>query len=286
MTPTATPAEPPTRPPRAGRARRSPEARAEAAEQRRMEHDLRHAVAQDALVLLYQPIRALRSETVTGAEALIRWPHRRRGLLSAAAFLPLAERSDLITEIGGWTLAHACREAANWPAPADGFAPVVSVNIAARQLHNGALLAQVATALDASALPPERLQLELSEAMLLDVDSDMLLSLSAIADLGVGLALDYFGAGYASLAMLKRLPLTALKLDRALIRDLPDQPEDAAIARAVIDTGHAIGLVVVAEGIETERQRDYLAAIGCDEGQGHLFAQPLTPAQLMRLLRS
>ena len=267
-----TTAEPLRRP----RQRATDEARAEASERRRIEQDLGQAVAQEALTLHYQPRSCLRSGAVTGAEALIRWPHRRRGMISPAFFIPLAEQSGLITRIGAFVLRAACAEAMLWPDPD----LIVSVNVSARQLSEQVLLGQVAAALEISGLPAERLELELSESMLLHVDTDTLLCLAVLRDLGIGLALDDFGTGYASLGMLKRLPLTVMKLDRSLVRDLPDDREDVAIARAAVQTGQALGLRVVAEGIETAPQRDFLAAIGCDEGQGHLFARPLPPAQL------
>jgi len=248
--------------------------RAQAIARRRMEADLRRAMDRGAVSLQYQMRVALASGEARGAEALLRWSDRRRGLVSPAQFIPVAERSDLIVDLGGWALRHACREAARWP----GLR--VSVNVSARQLHDGALLDQVAAALDESGLVPERLELELTESLLIEVGTETLLVLSAIRDLGVGLALDDFGTGYASLAVLKRLPLTAMKLDRSLVRDLPGDREDAAIVRAVVETGHALGLLVVAEGVETEAQRAFLASIGCDEGQGYLFGQPVPPTAL------
>lgn len=254
-----------------------PDARAEANMRRRLEHDLRQAVAQDAFTLHYQPRICCRNGRVVGAEALIRWTHRRRGLVSPAYFIPLAEQNGLIVPIGAFGLRTACVEAMAWGDPGT----VVSVNVSARQLAEGALLRQVATALQESGLPTERLELELTESMLLHVDADALFSLSALRDRGVGLALDDFGTGYASLGMLRRLPLTAMKLDRSLVRDLPNDREDMAIARAAVQTGHAMGLRVVAEGVETEEQRDFLAAIGCDEVQGYLLARPM-PAEQVR----
>lgn len=256
------------------------EAPAEAIERKRMEQDLRQAVRQDNFSLLYQPRYCLRTGVAVGCEALIRWPHRRRGLVSPAAFIPLAEQSGLITPIGGFALRAACAEAAGW---ARG---VVSVNVSARQLADQALLGQVAAALEESGLAPERLELELTESMLLDVDTDALLCLSALRDRGVGLALDDFGTGYASLGMLKRLPLSAMKLDRSLIRELPDEKEDVAIVRAAVQTGHALGLTVVGEGVEQEGQRDFLAAIGCDEAQGYLLDRPMPAEQLRTRMAS
>jgi EAL domain-containing protein (putative c-di-GMP-specific phosphodiesterase class I) len=248
--------------------------RAQAIARRRLEADLRRALERNAVSLQYQPRVALGNGEARGAEALLRWSDRRRGLVSPAQFIPVAERSNLIVELGGWALRRACAEAAGWPDLQ------VSVNASARQLVDGALLDQVAAALDESGLLPERLEIELTESLLIEVGAETLLVLSAIRDLGVGLSLDDFGTGYASLAVLKRLPLTAMKLDRSLIRGLPGDREDAAIVRAVVETGHALGLLVVAEGIETEEQRAFLSGIGCDEGQGYLFGHPLPPASL------
>jgi EAL domain-containing protein (putative c-di-GMP-specific phosphodiesterase class I) len=256
------------------------DARAEAAERRQLERDLRNAARQDGFVLHYQPQTSLASGRMAGVEALLRWPHRRRGMVPPGSFIPLAERSGLITEIGGWVLRTACREAVGWP----DETILLSVNVSARQIQDQALLGQVAAALDASGLSPERLELELTESMLIDINIDLLLGLAALRDLGIGLALDDFGTGYASLAMLRQLPLSTLKLDRSLVRGLPGNAEDAAIVRAVVETGHVLGLHVIAEGIETEAQRAFLAGIGCDAGQGHLFSRPLPLAQLRTLL--
>jgi EAL domain-containing protein (putative c-di-GMP-specific phosphodiesterase class I) len=260
---------------RAGRFRLAPDGRAEAAQRRRLQRDLEVAIRDNAFVLHYQPRLSLATGDIVGAEALIRWPHRKRGLVPPGAFIPLAERTGQITSIGEWVVRTACIAATGWP-----HDWTVSVNVSARQLSDGALLQQVATALDESGLSPDRLELELTESMLVDVSLDTLLTLSAIRDLGVGIALDDFGTGFASLAMLKRLPLTVMKLDRSLVRDLPGDREDAAIVRAVVQTGHALGLSVVAEGIETEQQRAFLSGIGCDEGQGYLFSHPVPESQL------
>lgn len=244
-------------------------------QRRSLQRGITAAIANDGFVLHFQPRLSLESGIQVGAEALLRWPHRKRGFISPATFIPIAEQTSQITPIGGWVLRTACIEAARWSGTS------VSVNVSARQLEDQVLLSQVAEALDASGLMPECLELELTESLLVDVSLDTLLTLSAIRDLGVGIALDDFGTGFASLAMLKRLPLTVMKLDRSLVRDLPADREDAAIVRAIIDTGHALGLTVVAEGIETETQRAFLAGTGCDEGQGYLFSHPL-PADGLR----
>jgi len=257
-----------------------PDRRKQAAERRKMERDLSRAVQRQEFILHYQPRYCLASGAIAGVEALARWPNRKHGLVAPGAFLPLAEQTGLITPLGGWVLDQACCAAAAWP----DAGVTVSVNVSLRQIEDAALLRQVADALDRSGLPPDRLELELSESVLIDSDVDTLLTLSAIRDLGVGLALDEFGTGYASLSVLKRLPLTAMKLDRSLVQDAPHDREDAAILRAIVDTGHALGLTVVAEGVELENQRAFLAGIGCDEGQGFLFSQPLAADRLRALL--
>lgn len=253
--------------------------RAEATDRQRMAADLRHAVSKELLALAYQPRLSLDTGKVVTVEALVRWPHARRGMVSPSVFIPVAERTPLINEIGAWVMRTACTEAASWAPEVS-----VSVNVSARQLGDGVLLDQLAQALEVSGLDPERLELELTESMLVEADTETLLTLSAIRDLGVGLALDDYGTGYTSLSVLKRLPLTAMKLDRTLVRQLPADREDAAIARAAVETGHAMDLVIVAEGIETEQQRGFLSGIGCDQGQGFLFSHPVPASSLRPLL--
>jgi EAL domain-containing protein (putative c-di-GMP-specific phosphodiesterase class I) len=250
-------------------------ARGPAAKRRKTEQELRNALAHDQLVLHYQPRYDLATGAMVGAEALIRWPHKKLGLLPPADFLPTAERSALITRLGGWVLRTACAEAATWN---DG---VVSVNIAGRQLADGTLYDQVTEALDLSGLAPERLELDLTEAMLVDIDIEVILMLSAIRDLGVGLALDDFGTGHASLNVLRHVPLSAVKLDRSVVRELLQFRSEAAVVRGLIDIAHAMDLAVVAEGIETEAQRACLVELGCDEGQGFLFCKAV-PADRLR----
>ncbi len=261
-------------PPNAG------DTQAERAHLRRLHRDLSAATVHEGFVLHYQPRIALHSGRITGAEALIRWPHRKRGLMAAGSFIPVAEQSGLITDIGAWVLRAACLAAMHWARDTR-----VAVNVSARQLHDQELLRQIGDSLEGSGLPAERLEIELSEAILLEDNLDTLLVLSAIRDLGVAVTVDDFGSGVASLSMLKRLPLEHIKIDRSLVRTLPDDAEDVAIVQAIVDTSHALGLGVVAEGVETEAQRSLLAAMGCDEGQGYLFSQPLTEEMFrLRLL--
>jgi EAL domain-containing protein (putative c-di-GMP-specific phosphodiesterase class I) len=189
-----------------------------AMERRRLEQELRHTLSLDGFVLHYQPLIVLASGAIAGGEALIRWLHRKRGMVAPGLFLPVAERGVLGSHIGGWVLRTACVEAATWPATT-----TIAVNVSPRHLGDGSLLEHVAEALQLSGLPAERL------AALLDVDLDVLLALAALRDLGIGIAFDNFGAGYASLGVLRQLPLTAVKLDRALVRSVPADGEDAAI---------------------------------------------------------
>ncbi|HTR15420.1 MAG TPA: EAL domain-containing protein [Acetobacteraceae bacterium] len=267
-----------TDPGRRSRAGAGLRARSEMAEGRRLEAELRAAVSAGEFLLHYQPRICLRDGAIRGVEALLRWPHGRRGNTPPATFLPVAERSGLIHEIGAWVLRTACTEAAQWPGGA--VAPRISVNIAAAQFEDGAVLRDVAAALEITGLPPERLELEFTEALLAETDEETFLALAALRDQGVGLVLDDFGDGLASLLPLRRLPLTALKLGRTLTRGLPRDPEDLAIARAIVETGHALGLSVLGAGIETEAELQALRAIGCDEGQGYLFCRPMAAEPL------
>ena len=251
---------------------------------RKLARELREALEADALTLHYQPRVTLEDGLTSGAEALLRWHHPKRGNIPPGLFIPIAETSDLITEIGGWVLRHATREAAGW-ATSPAQPAIVSVNVSARQLRGGVILNQLARALEESGLPPERLELELTESMLIDGSVDTLLTLAAIRDIGVNLALDDFGTGFASLSVLKRLPLSTIKLDRACVRDLPHGAEDTAIVRAVQGIATALKLDVVAEGVETEEQRAFLSGIGCEEAQGYLFGRPAAPEALRKALR-
>ena len=269
-------------PARLGRFRLAPDNRAEAALQRRRRRELEAAIAADTFELQFQPSLSLRHGGVSTVEAQLRWPQGKGGLLPAAMFLPLAEQTGQIVRIGGWALRHACLAGmeAKWPASWS-----VSVAVSRRQIEEGALLAQVAEALERSRLAPERLEIALAEPDATEISLESLLTLSALRDLGLGLALDAFGTGVASFACLRRLPLTQLRLDRSLIRDLPANSEDRAIVRAIVQTGHALGLRVGANGIETEPQRAFLAGCGCDDGQGPLFSQPLPAHQLHQRMK-
>lgn len=259
----------------ASRALRLRTARREITERRRVIHRLRQALNSDGFVLHYQPVVSLDNGFVRGAEAVIRLQHSRRGLIPAPHFMPIAERSDVINEVGGWMLQTACQEAAGWPAYVS-----VAISLSLRHLQSGRLIRQLLEVLNRSGIPPERLELELSESMLIDDNDDTAFSLRALQGIGVRLALNNFGVGYASLSALKRLPLSTLRLDRSLIQNLGEGHADLAIVHAAIEAGHALGCSVLADGVESERQFQLLVEIGCDEGQGVFFSQPVPAAEM------
>jgi diguanylate cyclase (GGDEF)-like protein/PAS domain S-box-containing protein len=238
--------------------------------------ELRHALPHDELRLRYQPRVDLRTGTVMGYEALVRWQHPRLGLLGPATFIDLAEDSGLIRELGGWVLREACRQAAEWHAGDPDRRPLeIAVNLSARQLADPKLTALLVDVLTHTGLDPTTLTLEVTETALMS-DADAALGvLHALKDLGVRLAIDDFGTGYSSLIYLKRFPVDELKIDRSFVHGLGRETEDTAIVTSIVQLASAVGVQVVAEGVETDEQRDVLLAQGCQLGQGYLFAPPL-----------
>jgi EAL domain-containing protein (putative c-di-GMP-specific phosphodiesterase class I) len=249
-------------------------ARREITERRRITQRLRQALSSDGFVLHYQPQITLSTGAPRGGEAMIRLAHNRRGLILPSHFMPVAERSDIINDVGGWMLSHACNEASHWP---EGF--TLALTLSLRHLQSGRLMVkQLMEALNRSQIPAARLELELSEAMLIDESDDTVFSLRALRGLGVGLALNNFGLGYASLSALKRLPLNTLKLDRTLIQNMVEEESGTAIVHAAIEAGHALGCAILADGVETRQQCSALQDMGCEMGQGSYFCTPL-PAE-------
>ncbi|CAN7722157.1 putative bifunctional diguanylate cyclase/phosphodiesterase [Variovorax paradoxus] len=245
---------------------------------------LRHALARSEFHLAYQPQLDMESGRVTGVEALIRWQHPERGLVSPAQFIPLAEESGLIVPIGEWVLRTACFQNKAWQDA--GLPPfIVSVNVSARQFRERTLIAQVALALRDSGLEPRLLELELTESLVMEDLDKALQSMKALRAMGVQLSIDDFGTGYSSLSALKRFPIARLKIDQSFVRDIPGDEEDKAIAKTIIALGHELNLKVIAEGVETEQQLEFLRAHGCDEMQGYLFSRPVPPAELAALVR-
>jgi len=253
-------------------------------ERLRTESELARALANDEFALVFQPIIDMGSRKMVGAEALVRWHHPQRGVIGPAAFIPIAESSGLIVELGRHVLEMATRQIASWEA--DGFGDFyVAVNASARQLRDGLLLEQVSRALKASGADASRLEIEITEHSLVDDHDVAVRTLVSLRSLGVRVAIDDFGTGLSSLAYLRRLPIDKLKIDRGFVRELPGNESDAAIVTAIASMAHALGLRVVAEGIETTAQREYLHQLRIDFGQGYLFGRPVPAAELRKLLR-
>lgn len=244
-----------------------------------LQHDLRHALTRRQFTLEYQPQQRLADGEIVGCEALLRWVHPVRGAVPSAEFIPLAEASGLIGTIGRWVLEQACRQASRWPATC-----TVSVNVSAAQFEDGKLLDTVRAALAASGLPASRLELEVTESMLMHDHAAANVALRSLRELGVRIALDDFGTGYSSLAYLRQMPLDRLKIDRSFVTALQEDAGAAAIVKAIIDLARALGLHTIAEGVETAAQSALLRAIGCDEVQGFLVAAPMGEKPLQDFL--
>ena len=249
-----------------------------------MEGHLRGALERNELFLHFQPKKSLRTGAITGVEALLRWRNPVLGLVPPAEFIPLAEETGLILPIGRFVLREACERAAAW-GRAGLPALRVAVNLSMRQLADPGLPAQIAATLAQAGLPPGQLELEITESMVMSNPERMLALLTGIRDTGVQLSIDDFGTGYSSLGQLKRLPIDALKIDRSFIRDIPGDSEDEAITGAIIAMARKLGLTVIAEGVETQAQQDFLGTHDCDEMQGFHFARPLPPEEFEALLR-
>ena len=247
--------------------------RATARERHETENALHRALERNELRVHYQPVVSLHDRSCIGAEALVRWAHPDRGLLAPAQFIDLAEETGLILPAGRWVIEEACRRSREWRMEhGPGF--VVSVNLSSRQLSNPDLVEHVRSALDDTGADAAGLCFEITENVLMDDAEATMGAITALKRLGVGLSIDDFGTGYSSLGYLKRFPVGAVKVDRSFIDGLGSDPEDSAIVAAVIGLGHALGLTVIAEGVETDRQLAELAVLGCDAAQGYLFARP------------
>jgi len=244
--------------------------------------DLRRAIGTEQLFLHYQPKTRVAGQSVSGAEALIRWRHPQQGLIPPDRFIRLAERSGVINEIGRWALDEACRQLRAWhDAGHDGW--TVSVNLSPIQFASPNLLREVREALQTHRIEPRRLILEITENTVMRDTEASLTLLLAMAALGVGISIDDFGTGYSSLLYLKRLPATEIKIDHAFVRDLENSSEDVVIVSAIVALGHALDMDIVAEGVETAGQRAYLERLGCDYLQGYLLGRPVDPERFMQL---
>lgn len=248
-----------------------------------LEIDLRNATLRNEFVLHYQPKASCADGRITGAEALLRWQHPKRGIVPPDQFIPLLEETGLIVQVGRWVLEEACRQAVEWQSAGLDI-PSISVNLSARQLQAETLLADVAATLDKTGLKAACLDLEITESMLMDNADTAIRTLSALKKMGITISLDDFGTGYSSLAYLKRFPLDAVKVDRSFVQDIAADSDDASITRAVITMAHHLKLKVVAEGVETPEQLALLISHQCDVIQGYFFSRPLPAAGITELL--
>ncbi len=247
-----------------------------------LESDLRRSLAQENFVLYVQP-QVDAQERITGAEVLLRWQHPERGVVLPGEFIALAEETSLVVPLGHWVLEQACRHLADWAQDPlmDGL--TLSVNVSARQLHQPSFVEQLRKLFQASGAPPQRLKVELTEGVLLEHSEAVIGRLQELKELGLCFALDDFGTGYSSLVYLKRLPIDQLKIDQSFVRDVLTDPNDAVIARTIVALADSLGLGVIAEGVETPAQRDFLAGHGCRAYQGYLFGRPM-PVEDFRAL--
>jgi diguanylate cyclase (GGDEF)-like protein/PAS domain S-box-containing protein len=261
-----------------------PQMQAAAASRAALEADLRQALQQHEFLLCYQP-QLDDKNRVVGAEALVRWQSPRRGTVSPAEFIPLTEETGLILPLGQWVLETACAQLTAWGASPATAGLVMSVNVSARQFRDPDFVKRVLAVLSDTGANPRLLKLELTESMLVDNVEDTIAKMTVLKAEGVGFSLDDFGTGYSSLSYLKRLPLDQLKIDQSFVKHVLSDPDDAAIVSAIITLGRNLGLAVIAEGVETEGQRDFLARHGCHAYQGYLFSRPLAAADLEVYMR-
>jgi diguanylate cyclase (GGDEF)-like protein len=240
-----------------------------------LEADLREAVLSKQFVLFYQS-QVIGAGRITGVEVLLRWQHPTRGLVSPSEFIALAEETGLILPIGQWALETACQQLALWASRPEFSHLTLAINVSARQLHQSTFTDQVLAVLDHTGADPKRLKFELTESMLVQDVEDVIAKMSTLRIKGVRFSLDDFGTGYSSLSYLKRLPLDQLKIDQGFIRNILTDTNDAAIAKMVIALADSLSLSVIAEGVELEAQRDFLAGLGCHAYQGYFFSRPIS----------
>jgi EAL domain-containing protein (putative c-di-GMP-specific phosphodiesterase class I) len=258
-----------------------PEMDARMQERRALELDLRKALANGEFILYYQPLVNLKTGKISSCEALIRWHQPERGLVPPGDFISIAEETGLIVPIGEWVLRRACADAVEWP---DEIA--VAVNVSPVQFKSGNFVQNVANALNDSRLPASRLELEVTELVLMQ-DTDTAHALfHRLKDIGVSIAMDDFGTGYSSLGYLRSFPFNKIKIDQSFIRDIAKNKDSLAILRAVVGLGRSLGIVTTAEGVETKNQLEVLITEGCTEAQGYFFSHPVSAVEVKDLLGS
>jgi EAL domain-containing protein (putative c-di-GMP-specific phosphodiesterase class I) len=243
-----------------------------------MEQDLRQALVDGGFEVFYQPVVDLGRNDISGCEALLRWRHPERGMISPAEFIPIAEDTGLINELGDWVLRSACDEAATWPEHIR-----LAVNVSPVQLKNQTLALRIAGALAASGLQASRLEIEITEAVLIRDDEAALAILHQLRDIGVRIALDDFGTGFSSLSYLKRFPFDKIKIDRCFVSDISEVDASSSIVQAVVNIAAALNMTTTAEGVETDAQRELLRKLGCTEMQGYLFSAPKPAADVKKM---
>ncbi len=256
-----------------------PQVQVEVANRLALEADLREAMQKQQFALYYQA-QVVGDGRLIGVEALLRWQHPQRGLVSPAEFIPLAEETGLILPIGQWVMESACQQLALWARRPEMEHLTMAVNVSARQFHQREFVDQVLGVLQRTGANPKRLKLELTESMLVQDVEDIITKMGTLKMKGVSFALDDFGTGYSSLSYLKRLPLDQLKIDQGFVRNILTDPNDSAIARTIVALANSLGLSVIAEGVEMQAQRNFLARLGCHAYQGYLFSRPMPMAAL------
>jgi EAL domain-containing protein (putative c-di-GMP-specific phosphodiesterase class I) len=254
----------------------------EAAERVELENALRAAPKRGELEMHYQPQVDIATGQVVGLEALMRWRHAQRGAISPAQFIPIAEESDLINALGEWALRAACRQLGRWDGAGHAMGRM-AVNVSARQFRSAGFADLVARTLREHGIHASRLELELTEGMLIEKREEAVAILNRLKAIGVQIALDDFGTGYSSLSYLSSLPIDCLKIDRSFVMQTSQGGRHAAIAQAVISLGHSLGMRVLAEGVETREQLEFLRRHGCDEYQGYLFSRPQSAEAVVQL---
>ena len=244
--------------------------------------DLRRALEREEFTLFYQPKYLLASREPCGAEALLRWKHPERGMVPPSEFIPVLEETGLIVPVGEWAMRRACEDLKSWHSAACGIGGV-SVNLSARQFRQPDLHERIKLLVSSSGVDPRLVELEITESQLMQDPHHAIHVMRSLCDAGMSIAIDDFGTGYSSLAYLTRFPVSALKVDRSFVRDMPHDKNDATIVRTIIEMAHSLGFTVIAEGVETEEQARLLHLLRCEQGQGHLFGRPMTAQELIRL---
>jgi EAL domain-containing protein (putative c-di-GMP-specific phosphodiesterase class I) len=249
-----------------------------------MEGGLRQALQREEFRVVYQPKIDLATREVVGAEALIRWSHPKLGVVGPSRFVPVAEDSGMVAQIGDWMLRAVCRQIRQWQG--EGFSLPVAINISPRQFQQVDLAELVVSVLSEAQVPARLLEIELTESAVMQDAEASVVALERLKSFGVQISIDDFGTGYSSLSYLKRLPLDVLKIDQSFVRDISSDPNDAAIVRAIITLARSLGMKVIAEGVETEAQLAFLNAYGCQYAQGYMFGQPMPPEEFVKLVRT